>query len=195
MKGIIYCIKEISTGEIIYIGSTTLPLLKRKNLHISASYNGNKDMPVYQYIRDNTDGKKENFDIVFSFSELQALDFEDKQLLYKLEREYIDKVKPICNINKPYVTDEERKLNYEKQKVRSVVSHKKKPEKYAKQHHDWVDNNREAYNEYRREYRLKKLSSESAEEKELRLKRQRDYMRKRREKMRQEFNQSENPPI
>lgn len=195
MKGIIYCIKEISTGEIIYIGSTTLPLLKRKNLHISASYNGNKDMPVYQYIRDNTDGKKENFDIVFSFFELQALDFEDKQSLHKLEREYIDKIKPICNISKPYITEEERKLYYEKTKERSVVSHKKKPEKYAKQHHDWVDNNREAYNDYRREYRLKRLSLESDEEKELRLKRQRDYMRKRREKMRQEFNQSENPPI
>ena len=195
MKGIVYCIKEISTNEIIYVGSTTLGIEKRLRLHISACYTGNNVIPVYDHIRKICN-KRENFNKYFLSLELQSIEFEDRTELLKIEREYIDKLNPKFNKAKPWLTNEEKRASYEMQKKRCVISHQLKPEKYKKQHHDWVDNNREAYNAYRKEYRLRKRLNETQEEKEKRLAYQRDYMRKRRElKKLDELNQTENHGI
>ncbi len=197
MEGIIYCVRELSTNEIIYIGSTT-NLHKRVIKHMSDCFNCNSksyNKELYRYVRTVVN-EKAIFYHYFTFETLYKGIFADTDELRKAEDDYIGEIKPKYNIIKAYLSEEEYRLyaneqmkkfyinNHDKVIERCHKCKSKKPEYYSKQHHDWVNNNRERLSNYRKDYRKKRLLNETDEEREMRLKKQRDYMRERRAKQR-----------
>lgn len=170
MKGIVYCIKEISTGEIIYVGSSKMSLSKRKWYHLNHCFNKLVNTKLYNYLRSITD--KNGFDTLFTFEELYNAQVNDIKELHKLERGYFEKYKPSLNAIKPYRTEKE-KYEY-KHRDRSEdrkqyysdnsESIKEKAKQYYQENHDLVitrcresrQRHRESYNAYMREYRKKK---------------------------------------
>ena len=117
----------------IYVGSTT-NFYRRKSEHKNTcnninlkSYNNYK----YQFIRNN--GDFENWDMIL----IKNVNVSSKRELEKIEREYIDELKPTLNSIKSYTSTEERK------------EHKKE---YRKDHYE---KNKEHRKEYEKEYREK----------------------------------------
>jgi hypothetical protein len=100
-KTIIYklCCKDTSINDI-YIGSTC-NFRARKAEH-KYRLNKNNNRKVYQFIRDN--GGWDNWDMVM----IQQESVENKLQKEKLEREYIDELKPTLNSSIPTRTRLER---------------------------------------------------------------------------------------
>ena len=119
-KGKIYklCCKDTSVTEI-YIGST-LNQYRRKCEHKRKCENKRKcndpnnkiyNFPVYQFIRDN--GGFDNWDLII----LEEYPAKNKNDLLWKEREWIEKLKPTLNSQRPIITTEElRGLKRENQK-------------------------------------------------------------------------------
>lgn len=104
-KSMIYklCCKDPNITSI-YIGSTT-NFYRRKSEHKSKCNNENdKDYNnyKYQFIRDN--GGFENFDMIL----VENVNVDNKRDLEKIERKYIDELKPSLNSYKSYRTIEEK---------------------------------------------------------------------------------------
>lgn len=106
MEGIIYGIKEISSEEIIYIGST-INLYNRKKSHKCNCFTRQLNLLVYNYIREKTD--KEHFDEHFVFEVIFSGEFETKQELRIKENEFIKEKTPKCNNYKAFRTKEDLK--------------------------------------------------------------------------------------
>ena len=110
-KSMIYklCCKDPNITSI-YIGSTT-NFYRRKSEHKSDCNNENsKDYNnyKYQFIRDN--GGFKNWDMIL----IENVSCNSKREIEKIERDYIDKLKPSLNTYKSYTTEQEKK-EYEKE--------------------------------------------------------------------------------
>lgn len=87
MIGIVYCIREISSDKIIYVGSTT-NLKARINNHIYHCYTRNKQYPLYLYIREKT--TKDDFYKHFDFEILYTSDFQSTKELRAIEQRFLN---------------------------------------------------------------------------------------------------------
>lgn len=105
MNGVIYGIKDLSSEEIIYIGSTT-NLYNRKRLHRCDCFTKQKELLVYNYIREKTD--REHFDECFAYEILYSGEFETRQELRIKEQEFIKDKAPHCNQLKAFLSEAER---------------------------------------------------------------------------------------
>ena len=103
------CCKNTDIKEI-YIGSTT-NFRVRKNKHKSNCYNIKDDrkynLKVYQFIREH--GGFENFDMIL----IETVNCNTKLELHKIERKYIEELKPILNDRIPIISKKES-LDYKK---------------------------------------------------------------------------------
>ena len=127
-KSMIYklCCKNSNITDI-YIGSTT-NFKMRKYQHKNGCINeNNKDYNnyKYQFIRDN--GGFENFDMIL----IEKVNVDNKRDLEKIERKYIDELKPSLNTINPYTSEKEKK-------------------EYSK---NWRETNQEYYKEYSKNWR------------------------------------------
>ncbi len=160
MNGIVYGIKDLSSDEIIYVGST-INLYSRKAVHKRDCFTKQRDLMVYNYIREKTD--REHFDECFEFVELHSGEFETRQELRYKEQEFINDKAPRCNQVKAFLTNEElkdyKREYYKKEKWREYqqeYQHKYQPE-YQREYHKT-----EKWREYQRErYHRKKLARDS----------------------------------
>ena len=107
MTGIVYCIKEIASGQVIYVGSTTMLLSKRVKEHVRDCFTRVKQRPLYKYIRSKA--TKETFNNLFAFDVLYSGEFDTRQELLIKEREYMEKFNPKLNVNKPFRSKDEKK--------------------------------------------------------------------------------------
>lgn len=132
MKGIIYCIKEKISDELLYIGSTKMTLKQRIKEHRRDCFIRIKNAPIYQYIRQKSD--KDCFSDNFIFEVISEREYESRQELYKDERHWLDKLNPSLNKNRPFRSKQEKKqqmhewyLNHvdsENERLNSLPKHK-----------------------------------------------------------------------
>ena len=132
-----------------YIGSS-FNMIKRKSTHKS-NYNNIKrkeyNYKVYKYIRENKGFDNWKFEI------LVEKEFENKTALRIKEKECIKLLKPTLNINNPYQTEEEFKLQQKDHHAKAFAtkincvcgmktdkSHKSRHEK-SKKHKKYITNN------------------------------------------------------
>ena len=128
MNYIVYGIKEKTSDEIIYVGSTC-NLYNRIRSHLTCCYNSNNKQytyKLYSYIR-NISEKRDDFYTYFEFVSLKDCDDANKKAE---EQSFIEILKPKCNCIRANRT-------YENDLECSKISHQKHRE-----------NNREQYNEY-----------------------------------------------
>lgn len=150
MNYIVYGIKEKTSDEIIYVGSTC-NLYNRIRSHLTCCYNSNNKQytyKLYSYIR-NISEKRDDFYTYFEFVSLKDCDDANKKAE---EQSFIEILKPKCNCIRANRT-------YENDLECSKISHQKHRE-----------NNREQYNEYNRNHRKENLEAYHEWEKEYRLK-------------------------
>lgn len=170
MEGIIYCIRDVSSGEIIYVGSTTLQLCKRCAVHLHKCFKDNIDYPVYKRIRETTD--REGFYDHFTFEELYSGEFDDREALRMKEKEYIEEIKPSCNKNSAFVTDDERdeyQVKYRAEWYKNNKDYfkewnKKNPNYRNEWYHKNIDHMRKYMREYMRAYNAKKRAMKEQQE-------------------------------
>lgn len=142
MEGIIYGIKEISSGEIIYIGSTN-NLSKRKSLHKHDCFTMPKNRLICNYIRERTD--REHFDENFSFEELYTNEFESKEELRMIEEKFIKEKMPCCNQIKAFRSEEELR-----EYIKKYHREYQKTDKQREYHREYQKTDK--IREYKREY-------------------------------------------
>jgi hypothetical protein len=140
-NGIIYKLKhnEDYDDTNIYVGSTTNFRI-RKNQHKCNCNNEktkNYNLEVYQYIRDN--GGWDNFVMI----PIEQYPCNDKNELMIRERHHIDLLKSKLNKVIPTRTDKEYR-NDNKTKIAEINK-------------NYYENNKEIYNEKRKEYSSKKV--------------------------------------
>lgn len=152
MNGIIYGIRDLSSEETIYIGSTT-NLYNRKAGHISYCFTRQENRLIYNYIREKTD--REHFDECFAFEVLYSGEFETKQELRIKEEEFITERAPQCNYRKAFQTEKELKTY--RQEYQKKYSKTDKQQDYHRTYQK--TEKRRAY--LRDWYRRKKLAQES----------------------------------
>lgn len=107
---VIYCIRQLSTNIMIYIGSGKY-LSSRRCTH-KFMYEKFPDRKLYKFMRENG-----GWD-AFTFEVLEETDVNSLQLRY-LEKDYIKRNNPICNLYTPISSREEylrKKLDYKKTK-------------------------------------------------------------------------------
>tara|TARA_R110002012_G_scaffold214831_1_gene385933 strand:- start:373 stop:912 length:540 start_codon:yes stop_codon:yes gene_type:complete len=125
----------------IYIGSTT-NFYRRKSQHKnncnninSKSYNHYK----YQFIRNN--GDFENWDMVL----VENISCENKRELEKIERIYIDDLKPTLNSNKSYTSQEEKKEYHKEYREKNEDKFKEYEKEYNKKNEDKLRKQKKEY--------------------------------------------------
>ena len=106
-NSIIYkiCCKDHNIKDI-YIGSTT-NMVKRRHGHKFNCNNENRrhhNLYVYQFIRDH--GGWNNWDMVL----VEKYPCLDKMELQQRERYWYDELKPSLNTQRPYISNEERRM-------------------------------------------------------------------------------------
>lgn len=134
MLATVYGIQDISTGEIVYVGSTTKKVDKRISCHLSYAFCKDSDIPVHRYIRTVTEGVRDNFKERFNVLSLYSADVTNKSQIREKEEGFIRMYKPQCNQKKAYL-DSESKQSYMK---------------------DWFHDNRDKWNAYQREWKRRK---------------------------------------
>lgn len=145
MKGIVYCIKELSTGDVIYVGSTTQLLRCRKSAHKYNCYCSNpklNSVPVYEYIRSKA--SKSEFYSKFIFETLICGDFNDDDL-HVQENCYIKQLKPLYNCRQAFSSEEEKKANAKK--WRNKDENRAKLNAYSKMYNTVNSDKRKKYRE------------------------------------------------
>ena len=169
------CCKDTNITDI-YIGSTT-NFYRRKSQHKSNSNNINCNCYnnyKYQFIRDN--GGFENWDMVL----VENISCSSKIELLKIERDYIDNLKPILNSVKSYTSIEEKKeysKEYSKEYYHDNTEHKKEYSKeYNKKNKDQIKQKKKEYDNQNKEYK-------------------KEYNKEYREKNKEKLNQKINCPI
>ena len=110
-KSMIYklCCKDPNIINI-YIGSTT-NFSRRKSQHKNTCNDVNSNdynLKNYQFIRDN--GGFDNFDMIL----IENVSCNSKIELLKIERKYIDELKPSLNSITSYLTEEEKQMRDKK---------------------------------------------------------------------------------
>lgn len=154
----IYC-KNPDVKEC-YIGHTT-NLRNRKSHHKTNCNNINGkgyNRKVYKIIRDN--GGFDNW----KFAVLEEAELENKLQAEKLERKWIEEIKPICNYQLPAEYFKENQKEYKKlwyEKNKEIVLEKAKVN---------YDNNKEQKLEYQKVYALEKKDKITDYQKEYREK-------------------------
>jgi len=138
MMGSIYIIKSIEPSlHDIYVGSCK-DMRTRMYIHKSDCYNKNEsnyNYNLYKFIRAN--GGWGNF-------VMEEIDTCDVERLYQVEQEYIDKLNPSLNERRAYRSEEQRK-EYNKE-------YRENNKEYHKEYHkEWYKNNKDTYNERRKE--------------------------------------------
>lgn len=131
MNIVVYGIKEISTGEVIYVGST-VNLGKRKSAHLTYTYHENykdDDKPVCKYMRSKCSRK--DFFNYFEFVELCSCSVDNRHEKLKLEREYMEKYNnPKCNKMMSYTSEEEKREKHRKYNAEWYSKHPGKSAEY-----------------------------------------------------------------
>jgi len=164
------CCKDSNITDF-YIGSTT-NFSRRKSQHKKNCNNQTDEhynLKVYKIIRDN--GGFENFDMIL----IEKVNVDNKRDLEKIERKYIDELKPSLNSIRSYISIEEKKsekvyydknyrelnkeekaktdkiyreLNKEKVKLKKQEYHINNKDKINKKTRDWYANNKDKVKEY-----------------------------------------------
>lgn len=151
MKGIVYCIKELSTGDVIYVGSTTKLLCQRKGGHIAACYSDDirrNSCDAYRYIRSKT--SRETFNKFFIFETLYKCEVNSSEELRAMEDTYINMYKgTVLNMNAAHQTEEQRKEQRKKASDKYESSHKEQRRAATK---EWRDNSKDHISLYGKEY-------------------------------------------
>lgn len=159
MKGTVYCIREISTKEVLYVGSTKQKIVRRIYNHMHNCFAKQSDFKIYEYIRSKTD--KENFGKFFAFEVLETLDTEDMSEIRIKEREYVERLSPSLNVRKPYLYGSE-KVNYCKDYCREWYKlNREKHKAYMREQYkteEFKEYNRNYHREYMRRKRLEKAN-------------------------------------
>jgi len=109
-NSIIYklCCKDPSI-EDIYIGST-INLYRRKHAHKTHCNNeSHKEYKFNVYITIRNNGGWSNWDMI----EIERVNCKDKLELNKIEREWIDKLKPTLNQRSPHINKTKSQKNKE----------------------------------------------------------------------------------
>lgn len=166
MNGIVYGIKDLSSDEIIYIGSTIMNLHSRKTAHKRDCFINQKDRLIYNYIRERTD--REHFDEYFKFEELYSGEFETRQELRIKEQEFIKVKAPRCNQLKAFQSNEElkeymRKYLREYHKTEKWREYKRKYDMTYNREYNKTEKQREYKREYLREWRRRKKLAQNSE--------------------------------
>jgi hypothetical protein len=158
------CCKDPEIDDI-YIGHTT-NFIQRKNRHKTASGNINYNSYVYMFIRDH--GGWDNWSMI----QIEQHNCNNKREAEAIEHEWIEKLNPTLNTNKPYAKCKEEpqiykqkwyennketileknKQNYEENKVTKLEY----SAKYAQEHKEKITN----YNKQYRELNKEKLSEQ-----------------------------------
>ena len=113
----IYCIKDKTTKEVIYIGSTSLPLCERKAKH---HYNyKSKPHPVHLYM--NTAGGWDNF-VFETISEHPGI---TRTELLELEKQAIIQYNPPLNTQRNPIRTQEELIEYYKNNLEKICAYQK----------------------------------------------------------------------
>ena len=142
------CCKDSNITDI-YIGSTT-NFYRRKSQHKNSCNNENSNeynSYKYQFIRDN--GGFENFDMIL----IENINVDNKRDLEKIERKYIDELKPSLNTYKSYTTIEEKGKVKKKYDKVYREEHKEKCKEYDRKKYE---KNKDKILEYKKQYYEKK---------------------------------------
>ena len=134
------CCKDTNITDI-YIGSTT-NFSRRKSEHKNTCINQNNknyNVYVYQFIRDN--GGFQNWDMIL----IENVSCSSKRELLKIERKYIDELKPSLNMIKSYNSEEEKK---EQKKNCDKIYRENNKEHIKECKKKWYENNKEALKEH-----------------------------------------------
>lgn len=119
MKSWIYAIKDVS-DVVIYVGSCSRKYFcQRKGDHVKPS-NQKKNTSLLQYV--NGKGGWEGF----RFEILKEYDTIPHEELLQSEKKYIEELLPLCNMNRPITTQEERNAS---KRITGKVWRQKNPEK------------------------------------------------------------------
>ena len=163
MIGIVYCIREISSDKIIYIGST-INYYKRKAVHKTDCYKHEKQLPLYQYIHSVCPDKND-FDNYFRFDELEIVDIQNRKELRQIEEKYIRKNTGILNQKKAFQTKDELK-EYRRDYSREYSKTEKQKEYHRDYSRDYSRENSktEKQKEYHRDYSCKYQKTEKRKE-------------------------------
>ena len=170
-KGYVY---KLSGGGKFYIGSTSLTPEMRLEEHKSCSTKSNSQrQPVYRHFKAIG---WENVKV----ETLREVEYKTKSDLLQYEREEYDKVvndENCLNVNRPYITREEKKEQVKKNTTKWQEENKehckenlkewrknnpekvkeqreRRREKSSQEHHDWYQNNKERKVEQVRAWRL-----------------------------------------
>lgn len=150
----VYAIKEISTGEIIYIGSTVQTLSKRMSHHLTYAfkekYSEKWNRKLYSHIREICD--RGSFYEFFEVEEIGSAEVNSHKEQLRIERGYIDDYKPVCNDVKPYLNEEEKKKQHAKCNQKWAAEN---PERMKELQTRWYKNHPEKHAEYNRRWREK----------------------------------------
>lgn len=153
-KILIYAIKESSTGEIVYIGSTKQTLSRRITHHLTYAfvekYSKSWDRKLYTHIRETCDRK--SFYDYFEVEILKTADVGSRTEKLMMEREYIDKYNPRDNDEMPYATDDEKA---EQKRKGSKKWYRNNKDKKRELNRRWDKNNSERKRELNRMWREK----------------------------------------
>lgn len=150
ISGIVYCIRELSSNAIIYIGSTTSKLSSRISSHKSDCYFAQRKTPIYEYIRSIAT-TKDQFDKYFVFDVLQSDTYQSAKELRKDENNFIANTPNLLNTMKSFQTKEE--LREYMKKYRST--HREQNKDYHREYRK-SEKQLEYHREYMREYYRKK---------------------------------------
>lgn len=170
-KTVIYkiCCKDTNIKEI-YIGHTT-NFTQRQSQHKSNCYNPNfyqYDKLLYKCIRDN--GEWENWSMI----QLAKVHCNDRREAEAIEHQWIEKLSPSLNINKPYAMCKEKPVEYKQQ---WYEEHKPAILEKAKHHYDehkdeklayqkqYADEHKDNIKSYQSEYKEKNKEKLAADKK------------------------------
>ena len=139
------CCKDTDIKEI-YIGSTT-NFRNRKSQHKSVCNNINEkgyNCKVYSFIREH--GGFQNWDMIL----IETVSCNTKLELLKIERKYIEELKPSLNKEIPSRTQKEWQKEY-------LENNKERIKEYSK---EYRENNKDKTNKYNREWGKMKITCE-----------------------------------
>ena len=172
-----YTIYGINVLNKVYIGKTN-NFERRRSEHINRCHNKNDiryNIPLYKHIRKLEEKGEFKFDESHFEIIEEITDYEDEEYILHMERAWVefyrDEMKiEMMNVFKPILTEKERK-----------EQHNKKTKKYYQA-------NKEEINRQTRENKKKKRANENPQQREERLKKERENAKKYREANKDEIN-------
>jgi hypothetical protein len=123
-NALIYTIKQVNTGEVLYVGSTC-NFYMRKKTHKSDSNKNIDVLPLDKYIKEI--GGWNMVDMTLH----SYYPCHTKLELRKREREVRDEIKPKCNMRNPYTSEEEKKQQMKLSNAKYYQENKKHKNEYS----------------------------------------------------------------